>query len=112
MGSIYNSCERTAASFEELILTNERSDPRHAGQIPAKDITNEFGRFKVWAGSLGARALPQRRVSLDYRLKDSRFYKRKVTEDLDILDETLRKGQHTLNIVYLTTMISPFALVR
>lgn len=112
MRSIYDSCKRTVASFEELLLTSEVSDHQHAGHIPVKDLTNEFGRFKVWAGSLGARISPQRRVSLDYRLQDSQFYKQRVTQDLDILDETLQKGNHAPRIILSAIMTFLSALAR
>jgi hypothetical protein len=93
VSSIYESQERCRSSFEGLIdiLKNPARD--YGDQIPPKGVANEFSRFKVWAGSLGARQNPQRRISLDYRLRDSTYYRDRVVEFLDDLHASLQKGE-------------------
>lgn len=100
VSSIYESQERCRSSFEGLIdiLKNPARD--YGDQIPPKGVANEFSRFKVWAGSLGARQNPQRRISLDYRLRDSTYYRDRVVEFLDDLHASLQKGE-SLNAVLL-----------
>ncbi|SCV34328.1 uncharacterized protein FFB14_04809 [Fusarium fujikuroi] len=79
-----------SGSFSRLIkslgtptgFTNER--------IPLKGIANEYSRFDVWAGSVGAKHFPHKRISLDYRLRDSSFYAARVVDILQRLDSTLK----------------------
>lgn len=79
---------------QKLIEAQELPDSQNAAKIPRKSVFNEFGCFKVWAGSNRANHPPHKRISLDFRLRDSKLYRVKVVEDLGLLDESLQKGKH------------------
>lgn len=58
-------------------------------------VLDEYKRYKVWAGNLGAHHPPPKRISLDYRLRDVAFYKQRVIEVLIDLQDSLKKGTHS-----------------
>lgn len=71
--SISASHDECIKVFEELLSLSQSTDV-------SADIQNEFGRYKVWAGNVGA-AGHTYRISLDYRLKDASFYRDRVSGD-------------------------------
>ncbi|KAK2929217.1 Protein kinase domain [Fusarium oxysporum f. sp. vasinfectum] len=78
-----------SGSFSRLIKILDTSTRDIKQRIPLKGISNEYSRFDVWAGSVGAKHPPHKRISLDYRLRDSRFYTVRVVDILQRLDSTL-----------------------
>ncbi|KAH6622381.1 hypothetical protein C7974DRAFT_398175 [Boeremia exigua] len=56
-------------SFQSLANALVTSDGQWKEQIDHDALTDEFGRFRVWSGNLGA--LQKGHSSLDYRLRDS-----------------------------------------
>ena len=66
------------------------------GSEYGKDITpyavaDEFGRFKIWAGNIGA--LQPGNSSLDTRLRQASHVRRQVLRLLDDLNYTLRESR-------------------
>ncbi|OJD33127.1 zinc finger transcription factor ace1 [Diplodia corticola] len=59
-------------SFEDFVSQIERT----SSQIELCEVTDELGRFRVWAGNIGAHR--EGRSSLDYRLRDASHIKSKV----------------------------------
>ena len=48
-------------------------------QLESWEVMNEFDRYRVWAGNVGAMHRGRRyQISLDYRLSEAAFYKQKV----------------------------------
>ena len=67
-------------SFDELLKTAERPSRTLASPGFATIIQIELGRYKVWAGNVGAAHQGRTyRMSLDYRLKDASFYRDRVS---------------------------------
>ncbi|KAK0744888.1 hypothetical protein B0T21DRAFT_94707 [Apiosordaria backusii] len=65
---------------------NEERDSR-LSQLSRQVIQNEFSRFKVWAGNIGAHR--SGRTSLDYRLRDSSNIRGQAANLLQDLSESL-----------------------
>ena len=77
--------------FTRLIFSLERSPLEHQESMPLKAVENENGRFKVWAGNLGA--LQKGNSSLDFRLRESSIMQTTVLKFLDQLRDTLGKSE-------------------
>jgi hypothetical protein len=59
-------------------------------QIPLKDVQEEFDKYKIWAGNVGAAHSGKRyEISLDYRLREASFFKNQVLSILATLDEKI-----------------------
>ena len=68
------------ASFTKLVSAVEKSDRAFEDQAPTQAVLNEFDRYKVWAGNMGAAHFGKRYpISLDYRLREASFYKDQVS---------------------------------
>lgn len=83
--SLYNVCIR---SFYQLCDCLEDSDGEFCDQISIPALQEELGRFRVWAGNVGAHR--SGRVSLDHKLRESFQIHSKVSELLGDLDESLQ----------------------
>lgn len=103
MGSIHHSYADCKLAFERLIQVLDAPNRHFGDQMPAKGVLNEYGRFKVWSGSVGANHPPQKRVSLDYRLKDSQFYGDNVLDIISRLADTLQKGMAYFHQIFNTS---------
>ncbi|EWZ85509.1 serine/threonine protein kinase [Fusarium oxysporum f. sp. lycopersici MN25] len=90
MGTVNDSYLQCAASFSLLVEVLKISSHGFTGEIPLEGVVNEHARFNVWAGSVGAKHPPHKRISLDYRLRDSNFYTIRVVEILQRLESTLK----------------------
>jgi hypothetical protein len=86
-----NSCIHSFTRLYDLML-KRKGDFTHEIVLPR--LKDEFGRFRVWAGNIGAHRVG--RVSLDYRLREASHMHGRVTDLLDDLIETLSQGKHTL----------------
>jgi hypothetical protein len=59
-------------------------------QIQLSDVRDEFGRFRIWSGNIGAHRTG--RSSLDYRLRDASHIRQRVISLLQDLNEILQEG--------------------
>ena len=82
----HDHCEK---SFEELIGALQVPERDFGEQLSLASIKEDYGRFKVWRGNVGAHHDPSHRISLDYRLRDSVFYRNKIVRHLKDLSEAL-----------------------
>lgn len=100
-------------SFHQLCNLLNKSDV-WSEQISLPAVQDEFGRFRVWAGNVGAHR--SGRVSLDYRLREAEKMRQQVTNLLNDLESNLREGGSsvTTHLVYCKclTSISARDLVR
>ncbi|KAL1636600.1 hypothetical protein SLS56_001185 [Neofusicoccum ribis] len=60
-----------------------------SGQVELSEVTDELGRFRIWAGSIGAHR--KGRSSLDYRLRDASHIKKKVQTLLEDLNDVISR---------------------
>jgi hypothetical protein len=82
----HDHCEQ---AFKELINALQVPERDFGEQLSLASIKEEYGRFKVWRGNVGAHHDPSHRISLDYRLRDSVFYRNKISRHLIDLSEAL-----------------------
>jgi len=87
--TIFECHDRCEGSFEGLILALTEPTRDFGDQLTLPSIKEEYGRFKVWRGNVGAQHPPIRRISLDYRLRESKFYRDKIIHHLLDLSEAL-----------------------
>lgn len=99
IASRYNTC---ATSFTQLNQLCIKPDYNYAEQVAPSAVQDEFGRFRVWAGNIGAHRTG--RVSLDYRLREASHMYQRVTELLDELNTTLKEGMK----LYIFLKFTPF----
>ncbi|KAI9772000.1 MAG: hypothetical protein M1840_001288 [Geoglossum simile] len=69
------------------------TDHSYSDQITLPAVKDELGRFRVWAGNIGAHRTG--RISLDYRLRQAERMKRKV---IDLLDDLIGAVQEAVAI--------------
>jgi hypothetical protein len=76
LSDLYHRCH---VSFR-LLVTALKSPKRDIGsQMPLRDAENEFDKFRLWAGNVGAiHSGDEYNISLDYRLRESPFYRDRV----------------------------------
>jgi hypothetical protein len=79
-----------ASCFDTLTRSLRTSSDEVKKQIMPMAIENEYARFKIWAGNLGA--LERGRSSLDARLRDSVVLRAAVLKFLGQLQDSLSKS--------------------
>ncbi|KAH6611804.1 hypothetical protein C7974DRAFT_323947 [Boeremia exigua] len=79
-----NLCLR---KFQRLIDSLPNCSENFKTQVPIEEIEDDFGRFKIWCGNLGA--VQKGGSSLDVRLRESRVMRDTVITFLNNLQETL-----------------------
>lgn len=78
--SIAHSHRVCCLAFQDLITTIKNPARSFEEQASPAAAGNEFDRYKVWAGNVGAGHSGRNyRISLDYRLRDASFYKDRVS---------------------------------
>ena len=75
-------------AFENLIDAIQHPKRDFKDQVLLKDVEEEFDKYKIWAGNVGAAHSAKRyEISLDYRLREASFFKNQVLNLLAALDE-------------------------
>lgn len=64
-------------SFEHLVSAVRKPIRDFQGQIPLREVLEEFDKYNLWAGNVGANSRHYE-TSLDYRLRDASLYKTQV----------------------------------
>jgi hypothetical protein len=72
---------------------NQTQATKYASTLPL--FPDEFGRFKVWSGNIGAHRLG--RGSLDYRLRDASHLKTRFVDLLNDLHDSLTDGTSSVS---------------
>jgi hypothetical protein len=91
-GSVSDLARRCASFFQDLCSSLEKPtilDP----EISLQTVHDELGRFRVWAGNIGALQNAKSRHSLDYRLRDAPQIQKQVVRILVRLRDSLRRGK-------------------
>ncbi|KAK9420304.1 hypothetical protein SUNI508_06573 [Seiridium unicorne] len=79
-------------AFESLSMT-AFAETKEYSRKSVWEIKNQFSRFKVWSGNIGAHQ--RGKSSLDYRLRDASHLASQVQSLLADLKSSLEKGIHT-----------------
>lgn len=77
-------------SFHTFVNALVTSDGKWEEQIDREVLEDEFGRFRVWSGNLGA--LQKGHSSLDYRLRDSPLLSGNALKFLEELNDNLNEA--------------------
>lgn len=92
MSPIASRAKKCAGLFEDLVELLRQPD-HQACEISDTEATDAFGRFKIWAGNIGAFQQIDLKSSLDYRLRDAAKISTQILENLDDLTESLEDGR-------------------
>ena len=92
VSTIAEAVEACSTSFRSLYTSLESAKSDSQSQISLACVTDQHGRFNVWAGNIGAHQTGQ--TSLDYRLRDPSQMKDEFTKILGYLSENLRDSKH------------------
>jgi hypothetical protein len=85
-------------AFGDLIDAIQHPVRDFGDQIPLKDVQEEFAKYNIWAGNVGAAHSGKRyEISLDYRLREESFLRDQVLSLLKTLNEKL-KMRHCLSV--------------
>lgn len=87
MTSIRLATASNVRSFQVLVNALITSDGRWGEQLDQEALEDEFGRFRVWSGNLGA--LQKGHSSLDYRLRDSPLLSGNTLRFLEELNQNI-----------------------
>jgi hypothetical protein len=75
-------------AFESLIRALKQPARDFQDQISPSDVHNEFDKYTIWAGNVGAAHSGKRyEISLDYRLREASFLREQVLKLLSTLEE-------------------------
>ena len=76
ISELHDSCFN---SFKQLVEAVRQPIRDFGDQIPPLEVINEFDRYKIWAGNVGATHRGRKyHISLDYRLSEASFYRQQV----------------------------------
>jgi hypothetical protein len=94
MASIALRAKKCVGLFEDLVELLRQPDHQQAYGISDTEITDAFGRFKIWAGNIGAFQQIELKSSLDFRLREVPKISIQILEILDDLAESLEDGAY------------------
>jgi len=88
MAEIVSSAHaRCFFAFESLIRALKQPARDFQDQISPRDVHNEFDKYTIWAGNVGAAHSGKRyEISLDYRLREASFLREQVLKLLSTLE--------------------------
>lgn len=87
--SISSRAKKCLELFDELLGLPDALD----GDASAAEAVDCLGRFKIWAGNIGALQQPELQSSLDYRLRDASRIAIQTVDLLDELAESIEDGK-------------------
>lgn len=88
IASLYNLSIR---SFDRLCGLLVQSPTEFSSQLTQLTVQDEIGRFRVWAGNVGAHRTG--RLSLDHKLREASKIHGKVAELLLEMNSELQEGK-------------------
>jgi hypothetical protein len=80
-------------AFRKLLASTAQEEQAEKHAIIVPQVSDEFGRFKVWSSNIGAHR--SGRSSLDYRLRDASHIQKRVLQLLADLSQSLDEGKCT-----------------
>ena len=92
MSSIELRAKKCVGFFEDLVENLRQPDHQQAHDLSEVEATDAFGRFKIWAGNIGAFQQIEVKSSLDFRLRETPKISTQIVEILDELAESLEDG--------------------
>ena len=90
--SLYACCRSCSKSFEILLSSLSKPNDDSFDVALIATVKDEYGRFKVWTGNIGALQLPSLKSSLDHRLREASNIRAHLMKTLDYLNKSLGEG--------------------
>ena len=78
--------------FKQIYAVLSKPDSRYRSDISCADVLDELGRFKVWAGNIGALQPTEMTSSLEYRLRETARTRQYVLDCLEDLQGSLQES--------------------
>ena len=94
MSPIASCAKNCLGLFEDLVELLRQPAHQDDYGISDAETTDAFGRFKIWAGNIGAFQQIDLKSSLDFRLRDTPKISTQILEILDDLAESLEDGEY------------------
>jgi hypothetical protein len=92
-GVIFDSHTGCCFAFEDLIDAIQHPVRDFRDQLPLKDVQEEFSKYKIWAGNVGATNSGKGyEISLDYSLREASFVRDSVLGLLKTLHTKLENA--------------------
>ena len=91
VSTIAEAVELCSTCFRRLYKALESANSHKRSQISLASVTDDHGRFNIWAGNIGA--YQHGRSSLDYRLREASQVSEEFVKVLGYLKETLDDGK-------------------
>jgi hypothetical protein len=96
MDNIGTLCASCVTGFDALTQSLTGCPEEYQKVLLPKAVENEYARFKIWAGNLGA--LQRGQSSLDARLRDTVALRAAVIKFLSQLQDSLTKSMLRLHL--------------
>ncbi|KAI1746749.1 hypothetical protein F4782DRAFT_523557 [Xylaria castorea] len=93
--SIADRVAQSLSAFEAIDTVKTQAELSDSQSVPVQTISDQFSKFKLWAGNIGAHRTG--RSSLDYRLRDSSHLHTQVMRLLDDLITSLNEVHSILS---------------
>lgn len=87
--TLSQTTRQTREKFTYVIQALGTLDSATIGQGPKEALEDAFDRFQLWVGSVGASIASQRKISLEWRLRDAPEIKERIVELQSDLVEAL-----------------------
>lgn len=89
MTTINEAVKDITSCFKEINAITEVEGYEHKEFLPPEVLQDQYARFRLWAGSLGAFRRSMMHSSLDYRLREATTIRDYVFETLAELKSSL-----------------------
>jgi len=90
---IASQCRLCVSYFDQLSSLLKAQERQSLFGISHTAVCDELGRFRIWAGNIGALQTIKLQSSLDYRLREAPKILRQIVQLLEDLSESLQDGQ-------------------
>ena len=91
--SISEAHARCCLAFRDLLEAIQHPPSNSEAQISVNDVQEEFNKYMIWAGNVGAGHSGKRYgISLDYRLREASFFKDQVFGILETLTKKITQA--------------------
>jgi hypothetical protein len=100
---LFDESNGCCEGFGQLCQILERGTSPVQERLNLPTINDEFGRFRVWSGNIGA--LQKGAVSLDYRLSESSMVRGEVLKLLRDLKYSLDESEYTFKLDFILSYL-------
>lgn len=92
MTTIASRAKTCVDLFAECAELLRQPDYQSDGGISENQVVDALGRYRIWAGNIGALQQAETKSSLDFRLREAPKIATQINEILEELKESLEDG--------------------